>query len=31
MMDKIFKDEDEAMNFIINLNKCFFLDKKDSL
>lgn len=28
-MDKIFNDSEEATNFIINLNKTFFLDSKD--
>lgn len=28
-MDKIFKDSEEATNFIVNLNKTFFLDSKD--
>lgn len=28
-MDKIFNDNEEATNFIVNLNKTFFLDSKD--
>lgn len=29
IIDKIFKDTEEATNFIVNFNKSFFLDGKD--
>lgn len=30
-MDKIFKNSDEAVDFIVNLNKVFFLDNKEHI